>query len=158
MMKKTVRYSDLEIISVLILLAVLPLLITNMYCLICAIVNKSFKYPLNVLLVELAIAIILITISIIVQQKSNIIEIYDDKFIIEKEIIYFEKIKKVSYTNMNILLLPIMYVYKNGNGLIITFNYVDDDNNNRKISIRLSYKKMLIIEKSLKNIIKIEHN
>lgn len=158
MNKKIVKYSNLEIISVLILLALLPLVITNIYCLIGFIVNKEFNYPLYIVLVELVIALCFIIISLIVHFNSKIIEIYNDRFIFEQEIIYFKNIKNVSYIKMNILLLPIMYIYKNGNGLIFTINYVDDDNTNKKVYIRLPYKKILIIEESLKNIVDIEYN
>ena len=89
MNKKIVKYSNLEIISVLILLALLPLVITNMYCIIGFIVNKEFNYPLYIVLVELVIALCFIIISLIVHLNSKIIEIYDDRFVFKQEIIYW---------------------------------------------------------------------
>ena len=67
-------------------------------------------------------------------------------------------ITKIISIKMNILLLPIMYIYKNGNGLIFTINYVDDNNINKKFYIRCPYKKILIFEESLKDIVDIEYN
>ena len=115
-------------------------------------------HPLYIVLAELVIALCFIIISLIVHLNSKIIEIYDDRFVFKQEIIYFKNIKNVSYIKMNILLLPIMYIYKNGNGLIFTINYIDDNNINKKFYIRCPYKKILIFEESLKNIVDIEYN
>ena len=115
-------------------------------------------HPVYIVFAELVIALCFIIISLIVHLNSKIIEIYDDRFVFKQEIIYFKNIKNVSYIKMNILLLPIMYIYKNGNGLIFTINYIDDNNINKKFYIRCAYKKILIFEESLKNIVDIEYN
>ena len=51
-----------------------------------------------------------------------------------------EKIKHFEYEKFNLILIPFLYFFKKGNGLIFKISYISEDGINEDLSIRIRYK------------------
>ena len=142
-LKIQVKEINYELISVLLLLGIAPMLITHAYCLIGILLYKNtFQYSLTLLYIELIILMVGVVSSIVVLLFSKSIQITsNEKYIsIGDVVILKEKIKHFEYEKFNLILIPFLYFFKKGNGLIFKISYISEDGINENLSIRIRYK------------------